>query len=107
MEKHSAYCAMIRLGLKVPPTILVPYKNPIDNHRWTYTSEKYNVPFDLDVLAAETGYPLYMKPTAALARRQLGERPAGPALGVRRLRRDAHAPPGHRGLRAFRPSPIR
>src|SRR6185312_6617183 len=62
MEKHSAYCAMIRLGLKVPPTILVPYKNPVDNHRWTYTSEKYNKPFDLDVLAAELGYPLYMKP---------------------------------------------
>jgi hypothetical protein len=62
MEKHSAYCAMIRLGLKVPPTILVPYKNPLDNHRWTYTSEKYNKPFDLDVLAAELGYPLYMKP---------------------------------------------
>jgi hypothetical protein len=62
MEKHSAYCAMVRLGLKVPPTILVPYKNPVDNHRWTYTSEKYNKPFDLDVLAAEIGYPLYMKP---------------------------------------------
>jgi hypothetical protein len=61
-EKHAAYCAMIRLGLKVPPTILVPYKNPVDNHRWTYTSEKYNKPFDLDLLAAELGYPLYMKP---------------------------------------------
>src|SRR3954451_19761135 len=62
MEKHSAYCAMIRLGLKVPPTILVPYKNPLDNHRWAYTSEKYNKPFDLDLLASELGYPLYMKP---------------------------------------------
>jgi hypothetical protein len=28
MEKHSAYCAMVRLGLKVPPTTLVPYKHP-------------------------------------------------------------------------------
>ena len=62
MEKHSAYCAMIRLGLKVPPTILVPYKNPLDNHRWAYTAATYNKPFDLDVLAAELGYPLYMKP---------------------------------------------
>jgi hypothetical protein len=61
-EKHAAYCAMVRLGLKVPKTILVPYKNPVDNHRWTYTSAKYNRPFDLDVLAAELGYPLYMKP---------------------------------------------
>ena len=62
MEKHSAYCAMLRLGLKVPPTILVPYKNPVDNVRWVYTSERYNRPFDLDQLADRLGYPLYMKP---------------------------------------------
>ncbi len=62
MEKHSAYCAMLRLGLKVPDTILVPYKNPVDNIRWVYTSEKYNRPFDLDAIADGLGYPLYMKP---------------------------------------------
>ncbi len=62
MEKHSAYCAMIRLGLKVPPTTLVPYKNPIDNVRWAYTAERYNREFDIDKLAEELGYPLYMKP---------------------------------------------
>jgi hypothetical protein len=62
MEKHSAYCAMVRLGLKVPPTTLVPYKNPVDNVRWAYTSEKYNESFDLDTIADELGYPLYMKP---------------------------------------------
>ena len=37
MEKHAAYCAMMRLGLKVPETVLVPYKNPLDNSRWAYT----------------------------------------------------------------------
>ena len=62
MEKHSAYCAMLRLGLKVPDTILVPYKNPVDNVRWAYTSEKYNRSFDLDAIADSLGYPLYMKP---------------------------------------------
>ncbi len=62
MEKHSAYCAMLRLGLKVPDTILVPYKNPVDNVRWAYTSEKYNRSFDLDAIADRLGYPLYMKP---------------------------------------------
>lgn len=62
MEKHSAYCAMLRLGLKVPRTILVPYKNPVDNVRWAYTSAKYNLPFDLDQIADDLGYPLYMKP---------------------------------------------
>ena len=30
MEKHSAYCAMIRLGFDIPDTVLVPYKNPVD-----------------------------------------------------------------------------
>jgi hypothetical protein len=62
MEKHSAYCAMVRLGLKIPPTVLVPYKNPIDNVRWAYTAERYNEPFDLDAVADELGYPMYMKP---------------------------------------------
>ena len=62
MEKHSAYCAMLRLGLKVPRTVLVPFKNPVDNDRWAYTSAKYNLPFDLSAIAADLGYPLYMKP---------------------------------------------
>src|SRR5688500_18166077 len=46
MEKHSAYCALIRLGMHVPDTVLVPHKNPIDNVRWAYTSRNYNDPFD-------------------------------------------------------------
>ncbi len=62
MEKHSAYCAMLRLGLNVPRTVLVPYKNPIDNARWAFTSSTYNDPFDLDAIADDLGYPLYMKP---------------------------------------------
>ncbi len=62
MEKHTAYCAMIRLGLKIPRTVLVPYKNPVDNVRWAYTSSKYNLGFDLDAIAADLGYPMYMKP---------------------------------------------
>ena len=62
MEKHSAYCALMRLGLKVPETWLVPYKNPVDNVRWAYTSAKYNRPFDLKQIANKLGYPMYMKP---------------------------------------------
>jgi hypothetical protein len=62
MEKHSAYCAMLRLGLKIPRTVLVPYKNPVDNVRWAYTSAQYNKPFDLDAIAEDLGYPMYMKP---------------------------------------------
>jgi hypothetical protein len=62
MEKHAAYCAMLRLGLKVPETVLVPYKNPVDNARYAYTAAKYNQPFDLDAIAERIGYPLFMKP---------------------------------------------
>ncbi|MFK5690604.1 RimK family alpha-L-glutamate ligase [Ornithinimicrobium sp. LYQ92] len=62
MEKHSAYVAMLRLGMKIPKTVLVPYKNPVDNTRWAYTAAKYNDPFDLEAIAEEVGYPLFMKP---------------------------------------------
>jgi hypothetical protein len=62
MEKHSAYCAMMRLGLKVPATWLVPHKNPPANPRFQPTAERYNLPFDLEEIAAQVGYPLYMKP---------------------------------------------
>jgi len=62
LEKHAAYCALMRLGMHVPDTVLVPYKNPVDNTRWAYTSRNYNDSFDLPSIAAEMGYPLFMKP---------------------------------------------
>ena len=31
MEKHSAYCAMMRLGLKIPDTWMIPHKQPPEN----------------------------------------------------------------------------
>jgi hypothetical protein len=62
MEKHSAYCAMMRLGLKIPETVLVPYKNPLDNAKYAYTAERYNRPFNLESVAGQVGYPMYMKP---------------------------------------------
>lgn len=62
MEKHAAYCAMIRLGLKVPETWMVPSKVPPANERFQGTAERYNRFFDLDAIAERIGYPLYMKP---------------------------------------------
>jgi hypothetical protein len=62
MEKHAAYCAMMRLGLKVPETVLLPYKNPPDHAKYAYTASKYNKPFDVEAIAAEIGYPMFMKP---------------------------------------------
>ena len=62
MEKHAAYCAMMRLGLKVPDTVLVPFKNPPEHAKYAYTAARYNKPFDLDVIAENIGYPMFMKP---------------------------------------------
>jgi hypothetical protein len=62
MEKHAAYCAMMRLGLHVPATVLVPYKNPPEHAKYAYTASRYNRPFDLDAVADSIGFPLFMKP---------------------------------------------
>ena len=69
MEKHSAYVAMMRLGLKVPDTWMVPHKAPTPIARFEYmaakfadVASKYNAAFDLDEVAQRIGYPLYMKP---------------------------------------------
>jgi hypothetical protein len=62
MEKHSAYCAMLRLGLKVPDTWLVPHKVPPANPRFEPTAERYNLPFELAEIGGRVGFPLYMKP---------------------------------------------
>jgi hypothetical protein len=62
MEKHSAYCAMMRLGVKVPETWLIPHKVPPSNPRFLPMAERYNVPFDLEEIGERIGYPLFMKP---------------------------------------------
>jgi hypothetical protein len=62
MEKHAAYCAMMRLGLRVPETWMVPNKVPPDNPRFTTTAERYVRRFDLEGVADAVGMPLYMKP---------------------------------------------
>jgi len=69
MEKHSAYVAMMRLGLKVPTTWMVPHKSPTPIARFEYmaakfadVASKYNAPFDLREIGERVGYPLYMKP---------------------------------------------
>jgi hypothetical protein len=62
MEKHAAYCAMIRLGLKVPETWMLPNKTPPDNPRFAGTAQRYLRYFDLEAVAEAVGMPLYMKP---------------------------------------------
>jgi hypothetical protein len=62
MEKHAAYCAMMRLGLKVPDTWLIPHRLPPDNPRYVPMAERYNPDFALDEVGEVVGYPLFMKP---------------------------------------------
>jgi len=69
MEKHSAYCAMLRLGLKVPETWLIPHKVPTPIAQFEYMAEKfpdvasrYNAAFDIGDIGSRVGYPLFMKP---------------------------------------------
>ena len=69
MEKHSAYCAMIRLGVRVPETWLIPHKVPTPLASFEYMAEKfpdvasrYNMPFELGEIGERVGFPLFMKP---------------------------------------------
>ena len=62
MEKHSAYCAMIRYGLPIPETYLIPTKAGPDTEKYRITASRYHDLFDLPAIAGQLGYPLYMKP---------------------------------------------
>ncbi len=62
MEKHTAYAAMIKLGLPVPDTWLVPPKEYDPQHDLRDTLERYARYFDLGDIGRVLGYPLYMKP---------------------------------------------
>jgi hypothetical protein len=62
MEKHSAYCAMLRLGLNIPETWLIPAKKGPDTQKYRTTAAKYHDLFDLPDIAGQIGYPLFMKP---------------------------------------------
>jgi hypothetical protein len=63
MEKLSSYCAMIRLGLPIPETWLIPPKTYFDHSQELQTTlERYARYFDLPAIGGKVGYPLFMKP---------------------------------------------
>lgn len=62
MEKHSTYCAMMRLGLPVPETWLVPPKSYEPTADLQPTLERYARLFDLGNVGNQLGYPMFMKP---------------------------------------------
>ena len=62
MEKQTTYCAMIRLGLNIPETMMVPKKEHEDSVDLKPTLSQYADMFDLEKVGEELGYPLFMKP---------------------------------------------
>ena len=62
MEKHTTYCAMMRLGFPVPDTWLVPPKSYVESPDLQPTLRQYAKLFDLGEIGERIGYPLFMKP---------------------------------------------
>lgn len=62
MEKQTSYCAMMRLGLPIPDTWLLPPKEYEDTPDLQPTLERYAKLFDLDDIGNKIGYPFFMKP---------------------------------------------
>jgi len=62
MEKHTAYAAMLHLGLPVPPTWMVPPKAYAPSADLEPTLQRYARHFDLGEVGRSLGYPMFMKP---------------------------------------------
>ena len=62
MEKQTTYCAMMRLGLPIPDTWLIPPKEYEPSADLQVTLEQYARMFDLEDIGSKVGYPMFMKP---------------------------------------------
>jgi hypothetical protein len=62
MEKHTSYAAMMRLGLPVPETWMLPPKNYVPTADLQITLSSYARMFDLPAIGRQLGYPLFLKP---------------------------------------------
>ncbi len=61
-EKHTSYCAMMRLGMKIPETWMIPPKDYVDNPDLKLTLSRHAKLFDLTLLGPKMGWPMFMKP---------------------------------------------
>jgi hypothetical protein len=62
MEKHTSYAAMMRLGLPIPTTWMVPPRSYEPKPDLETTLARYARMFDLGEVGAAVGYPLFVKP---------------------------------------------
>jgi hypothetical protein len=61
-EKHTTYAAMMRLGLPIPDTWMVPPKAYDKTADLEPTLQRYARLFDVGAIGQKLGYPLFMKP---------------------------------------------
>jgi hypothetical protein len=61
-EKHTTYCAMMHLGMPIPPTWMVPPKSYEPNPDLKPTLARYAKLFDVSKIGDKLGWPLFMKP---------------------------------------------
>ncbi len=62
MEKHTSYVAMMRLGMPVPKTWMVPPKHYEPTADLQIVLESYARHFDLGEVGRQVGFPVFMKP---------------------------------------------
>lgn len=62
MEKHTTYAAMMRLGMPVPRTVMLPPKAYDEHPDLRRTLKSYAHLFNLRKIGADLGYPFVMKP---------------------------------------------
>jgi len=61
-EKHTSYAAMMRLGLPIPKTWMIPPKEYETDGDWQVTVRRYNKLFRLEDVGEAVGYPAFLKP---------------------------------------------
>jgi hypothetical protein len=62
MEKQTCYCAMMRLGIHVPDTWMLPPKEYEPTPDLEHTLQRYAQMFDIGTVGETLGYPVYLKP---------------------------------------------
>ncbi|MBK7642546.1 MAG: hypothetical protein IPJ19_05775 [Planctomycetes bacterium] len=61
-QKHTAYAAMMALGLPIPETWMIPPKNYEPKPDLAITLNRFADLFDLGKIGNDVGYPCFMKP---------------------------------------------
>jgi len=61
-EKHTSYCAMMKLGMPIPATWMIPPKSYEPNPDLKPTLAQYAKLFDVSKIGDALGWPMFMKP---------------------------------------------